>query len=303
VRARVGDWATRVRVLSSSVPRISRALVRLALVGACVGGCGVSQELYNARTTELDKCQGELGRTQNELGQSHARGDQLKEQVEQRDEQIARLQSEAQKLAGNLSATQNEMAALRKSRAMAEQRSDVYRSLVARLRDAISAGTLAVEIRKGKMLVKLADQILFDPGQAALKSDGQKALREVAQALKEIPDRDFLVCGHTDNQPIKTSPYASNWDLSTARAVTVVRFLQSEGVDPRHLAAAGFSEFDAVADNANGATRAQNRRIEVVVMPRIDELPQIDVNEPAAGADAPAAPATSTPPATTPPTP
>jgi chemotaxis protein MotB len=179
---------------------------------------------------------------------------------------------------------------------------------VARLRDAIGAGTLAVEVRKGKMLVKLGDAILFDPGQATLKSDGQRALRQVAQALKEIPERDFLVAGHTDNRPIKNSPYASNWDLSTARAVTVVRFLQGEGVDPRRLAAAGYSEFDALADNDSADSRALNRRIEVVVMPRIDELPQIDINEPAAAApapapDAPASPATSSPPPPASPTP
>jgi chemotaxis protein MotB len=270
----------------------------------CVAGCGVSQELYNTRTTELDKCQGELGRAQGELGQTHARAEQLKEQVEQRDEQIGRLHAESAKLAGNLSATENEMAALRRAHAQAEQRAELYRALEARLRDAISAGTLAVEVRKGKMLVKLAEQILFDPGQASLKADGQKVLREVAQALKEIPDRDFLVAGHTDNQPIKSSPYASNWDLSTARAVTVVRFLQSEGVDPRHLAAAGYSEFDNVADNAVSSERAKNRRIEVVVMPRIDELPGIEVTTPAPEAAAPAraAPATSSPPGPTPPT-
>jgi chemotaxis protein MotB len=204
------------------------------------------------------------------------------------------------------------MEALRRAHAQAEQRNELYRSLIARLRDAIGAGTLAVEVRKGRMLVKLGDAILFDPGQATLKPDGQRALREVALALKEIADRDFLVAGHTDNRPIKNSPFASNWDLSTARAVTVVRFLQGEGVDPRHLAAAGYSEFDAVADNDTEAGRAQNRRIEVVVMPRIDELPQIDISEPQtqpqaatspAPTDAPAAPATSSPPPPAPPTP
>ncbi|MGZ3428983.1 MAG: OmpA/MotB family protein, partial [Polyangia bacterium] len=243
---------------------------------------------------------------QNQLGASHAREDQLRKEREERDDDIARLRADAAKLASNLQATQHEMDALRRAHAQAEQRNELYRTLVARLRDAIGAGTLAVEVRKGKMLVKLGDAILFDPGQATLKSDGQRALRQVAQALKEIAERDFLVAGHTDNRPIKNSPYASNWELSTARAVTVVRFLQSEGVDPRRLAAAGYSEFDALADNDTADSRALNRRIEVVVMPRIDELPQIDINEPAAAApapEAPAAPATSSPPPPTSPTP
>jgi chemotaxis protein MotB len=280
-----------------------------ALTLACVAGCGVSQTEYNARVTEVEKCQAELGQTQTQLGASHAHEDQLRKEREERDDQIAQLHADAAKLATNLQATEHEMEALRRAHAQAEQRNELYRTLVARLRDAIGAGTLAVEVRKGKMLVKLGDAILFDPGQAALKLDGQRALRQVAQALKEIPDRDFLVAGHTDNRPIKNSPYASNWDLSTARAVTVVRFLQGEGVDPRRLAAAGYSEFDALADNDSDSGRALNRRIEVVVMPRIDELPQIDINEPQAPtttpapADAPAAPATSSPPPPATPTP
>jgi chemotaxis protein MotB len=278
-----------------------------ALVLSCVAGCGVSQAEYNVRITEVEKCQAELGQTQNQLGASHAREDQLKKEREERDDEIAHLHADAAKLATNLQATQNEMDSLRRVHAQAEQRNELYRTLVARLRDAIGAGTLAVEVRKGKMLVKLGDAILFDPGQAVLKSDGQRALRQVAQALKEIPDRDFLVAGHTDNRPIKNSPYASNWDLSTARAVTVVRFLQGEGVDPRRLAAAGYSEFDALADNDTPDSRALNRRIEVVVLPRIDELPQIDINEPQAttppATDAPPPAATSSPPPPAAPTP
>ena len=278
---------------------------------AFAAGCGVSQSEYNIRVTEVEKCQAELAQTQNQLGASHAHEDQLRKERDERDDQSAQLHSDAAKLATNLQATEHEMEALRRAHAQAEQRNELYRTLVARLRDAIGAGTLAVEVRKGKMLVKLGDAILFDPGQATLKPDGQRALRQVAQALKEIPERDFLVAGHTDNRPIKSSPYASNWELSTARAVTVVRFLQSEGVDPRHLAAAGYSEFDEVADNDSPEQRAQNRRIEVVVMPRIDELPQIDISEPQAAtpapapapADAPAAGATSSPPPPAAPTP
>lgn len=282
---------------------MSLRLSVLALL--CVSGCGVSQSEYNARLTDFEKCQAELGHNQVELGAAQARLEDKRHDLEQRDEQITKLESDARSLARNLTATQREMDALRRAHAMSEQRNEVYRTLVARLRDAIGAGTLAVEVRKGKMIVKLGDAILFDAGQATLKSAGMVALRQVAQALKEIPDRDFLVAGHTDNRPIKNSPYASNWELSTARAVTVVRYLQAEGLDPRHLAAAGYSEFDTVADNDSPETRAQNRRIEVVVMPRIDELPGIDVSEPAPSPQAaePAPPATGSPTPPAPPTP
>lgn len=249
--------------------------------------CGVSQELYNQRTLEYDRCQSTLGRSQNDLTNARKARDELtREQLEMR-EQLAKLSADRFKLLHDSKMTEQQLEQLKRSQEQAERRGDVYRQLLQRLRGMIDSKTLAVEIRKGKMLVKLGDQVLFDPGKAELRSSGQTALRQVAAALREIPDRDFLVAGHTDNTPIRNSPFRSNWELSAARAVTVVRFLQSEGVDPRHLAAAGFSEFDALADNEQPAERARNRRIEIVLMPRIEELPPIPQGGDDAGRPAP----------------
>jgi chemotaxis protein MotB len=266
-----------------------------------VGACGVSQELYNTRTTELDRCQSELTRTQGDLTNMRQEVDH---QAGAQAHAVA-VEMNYLKLKQDLNATEKQLEELRHARERAEQRSEVYRNLLARLKSMIEAKTIAVEIRKGKMLVKLGDQILFDAGKIELKPDGQQALRQIAAALKEIPDRDFLVAGHTDNVPIKNSPYKSNWDLSAARAVTVVRFLQAEGVDPTHLAAAGYSEFDRLVDNATAEERAKNRRIEIVVMPQLDELPSVAVPaEPAppdGGVSAPDAGPAPAPPATPPP--
>ena len=160
---------------------------------------------------------------------------------------------------------------------MAEARSKVFRDLMKRLQSMISAGKLKVEIRKGRMIVKMSDKILFDPGKTKLKEDGKEALKQLAAVLKDIGDRDFLVAGHTDNVPIKTRKFPSNWDLSGARSVEVVKFLQNEGVDPKHLGAAGFSEHDPVGDNSLEDGRRANRRIEIVLMPNIEELPKIEL--------------------------
>jgi chemotaxis protein MotB len=246
-----------------------------------VGGlsCGVSQELYNQRTLEYDRCQSSLGRAQSDLVNVRKSRDELAESENSLRRENAKLEQDRQKLK-DLDTTRAELERLRRANEQAERRGEVYRQLLAKLRAMIDSKTLAVEIRKGKMLVKLSDEVLFDPGKAELKSSGQQALREVAAALREIPDRDFLVAGHTDNQPIKRSSFHSNWELSTARAVNVVRFLQQEGVDPRRLAAAGFSEFDPIADNEQSVERAKNRRIEIVVMPRLEELPPIPTEEP-----------------------
>ncbi|MCD6500087.1 MAG: OmpA family protein [Deltaproteobacteria bacterium] len=154
-------------------------------------------------------------------------------------------------------------------------RTRLFRRLALKLRAMIQAGSLNVTVRKGRMIVNMANKILFDPGRAKLKQAGKEALQKLAAVLREIPDRDFVVAGHTDNRPVKHSRYRSNWSLSAARAVEVVAFLEKAGVLPRHLSAAGFSSFDPVGDNATVEGRAANRRIEIIVMPKISELPPI----------------------------
>lgn len=89
-------------------------------------------------------------------------------------------------------------------------------------------------------------------------------------------DRKYQVAGHTDDVPIHTARFASNWELSTARAVEVVRFLISNGMKPQQLSAAGFGEFDPAVPNDSTEHRAQNRRIEIVLLPNLSELPSLD---------------------------
>jgi chemotaxis protein MotB len=97
----------------------------------------------------------------------------------------------------------------------------------------------------------------------------------VAKILANV-DRRFLVVGHTDNVPIKTAAFASNWELSTARAVEVVQILIKEGMNPKSLSAAGYSEFDPVAANDTPDHKALNRRIEIVLQPNLSDLPPLD---------------------------
>jgi chemotaxis protein MotB len=89
-------------------------------------------------------------------------------------------------------------------------------------------------------------------------------------------DRHFLVAGHTDNIPIKSKKFASNWELSTARAVEVVKLLVDSGMKPSQIGAAGYAEFDPAAPNATPDGQKQNRRIEIVVEPNLSELPSLE---------------------------
>ena len=100
--------------------------------------------------------------------------------------------------------------------------------------------------------------------------------RMLAGVLSGVAERNFLVCGHTDNVPVgRGNRFKSNWDLSTARAVTVTKLLLEEGVPAARLAAAGFADGDPVADNGSKDGRQKNRRTEIVLMPNIEELPVV----------------------------
>ena len=165
---------------------------------------------------------------------------------------------------------------LRRQTAAAEARAATFRHLVARLKSMIDAGRLRVVIRDGRMLIALPNDVLFDSGKTDIKADGQAALAEVAKVLATITERNFLVAGNTDNLPINTSRFPSNWELSTARAVEVTKFLIENGMRPQVLAAAGYGEFDSVAANDSPEHRAQNRRIEIVLQPNLADLPSLE---------------------------
>jgi len=95
----------------------------------------------------------------------------------------------------------------------------------------------------------------------------------VIEVLETVQDREFVVAGHTDNMPLgKGGAFKSNWELSTARALEVVRVMVASGIPAHQLAAAGYGEFDPIAGNETKEGRAQNRRLEIIVMPRIQEL-------------------------------
>jgi chemotaxis protein MotB len=175
-----------------------------------------------------------------------------------------------------MKATSAQLDELQKQKAAAEARAATYRKLTDQLRSMIDAGQLKVSIRKGRMLISLPNDVLFDSGQATLKQAGQDAVKQVAQALATMTDRQFLVAGHTDDQPIHTRRFASNWELSTARAVTVTRALVEAGMKPDTLGAVGYGEFDPVVPNDSDEHRAQNRRIEIQLQPNLSELPNMD---------------------------
>jgi chemotaxis protein MotB len=167
---------------------------------------------------------------------------------------------------------------LRKAQAAAEARAQLFQQFVQKLKKMIDAGQLKVATRAGRLVIQLPNDVLFDSGQTAIKPAGKDALGQLAKVLVTVRGRAFQVAGHTDNVPIQTARFPSNWELSTARAVEVVKLLIAQGQDPHALSASGYGEFDPIATNDSQEGRAKNRRIELTLQPNLDELvaaPQI----------------------------
>jgi chemotaxis protein MotB len=135
-----------------------------------------------------------------------------------------------------------------------------------------SSEVQAVVQRRGLVVRVLTDKVLFASGQATLQHEGTPLLEEVAQLLNVDQSHPITVEGHTDNVPIATAEFPSNWELSTARATTVVRFLIAHGVGAGRLGAVGYADLHPIASNATAAGRALNRRVEIVLM-RLNPVP------------------------------
>lgn len=184
-----------------------------------------------------------------------------------------RYEAELAATGKTLSASKQEIAQLRAQRAKIEKSLAQFRKLQKAFEKMIGAGEIRVYRRRGRIMVALPSSVLFASGKAKLSRAGLAAVAKVSKVFAKLPDRRFLVAGHTDNVPIRTRKFPDNWSLSTARAAMVTRFLITNGVSPKALAAAGYGEFDPLVPNNSAANKATNRRIEIILMPNIDELP------------------------------
>ncbi len=132
---------------------------------------------------------------------------------------------------------------------------------------------LSVEIKNGNVYVSMSDKLLFKSGSAAIEKGGLEAIKVFASVISKNTDIDILVEGHTDNIPIKTTVYTDNWDLSVARATSIVRKLTEEyKILPTRLTASGKGEFSPRALNSTPEGRASNRRTEIILSPKLDEI-------------------------------
>ena len=198
-------------------------------------------------------------------------------------EELARTTTETQRtifdlkrrnveLEGDKQMLEESIALVKKNKEEAVQNvSKTYEGLLKEMKEEIEHGQIAITELKGKLTVDVVDKILFDSGQAEIKPEGLAVLKRVVDILITVMDKTIRVEGHTDNVPIAgalAKRYPTNWELSAARALTVTRYLEKEGLDPTLLSAAAFGEYQPVADNETAEGRAKNRRIAIILLPK-----------------------------------
>ena len=130
-----------------------------------------------------------------------------------------------------------------------------------------------IKVDKGVVYIDISDKMLFKTGKYEVTQQAKEVLGKVAMVLKNQPDIEFMVEGHTDNVPFRSGVLLDNWDLSVKRATAVVRILQNQyGLDPAKMAAAGRGEYNPLMDNSSDESRAVNRRTRIVILPQLDQF-------------------------------
>jgi chemotaxis protein MotB len=279
-------WGTAlVRAPASPPPGFRRIIMRtlpILFAGVIlISGC-VSHKKYDAAMDHVNKL----------------RSDSLAYE-----DQVRGLQAQVYGLEGNVQLTASELEARKRElkqkdaelKEKAKRMDDLDRKLRMQI-DAMSAlhkkvsdalvnfnaEDLSVDMRDGKVYVSLSEKLLFPSGSAVVEPKGKQALGQLASVLNSSKDINVMIEGHTDTVPIHTARFKDNWDLSTARATSVARILtEDNSVDPTRITSSGRGEFIPVAANTDPVGRQRNRRTEIILVPKLDELYEVvGVTEP-----------------------
>lgn len=221
---------------------------------------------------EISDLKAESVKSAASLDEATAMNQGLRAELERLGKDVDKLLSSKGVLSRSLDEARARLEELRRAQAAAEARAALFREVALKLKRMVDSGRLKIVLRSGRMVLMLSTDVLFDSGKTQIKAEGKEALAEIAGVLRTLPDRAFQVSGHTDNEPIRVSGFASNWELSSERALEVVGFLIQSGMSPNALSAAGYGEFDPVKPNDTRENMAANRRIEIVLQPKIDEF-------------------------------
>ena len=252
----------------------SAALVTLLAAAGCVTQ-GEFDKLQSEKNQEIASLQSSRSALEQQVRNLESQRDSLEKQRDSLTKEKDSLTRENDSLAKQRDSLTEQVAALDAQRTQlqaTEKQSEAhYDALLANLSEELRKGQLQVRQLKGMLTVDVAEQLFFDSGRANLKDTGKQVLQKVAESLKGYDDKAIRIVGHTDNVPITKGlqkVFPSNWELSAARATTVVRFLQDAGIAPERLVATGRAEYAPVSPNDTTEGRQKNRRIEITLIDR-----------------------------------
>ena len=266
--------------MTTSLPRT--ALTALLGVGLLTAGTScVSQKKYKqlqAQNAELTSTRDQLQTQKTALEQQSAQNEEaLRASLLSKNEQVSKLNSSLGATQEDLKSKEERIAEMQR---ILDQKDAAVNALRQKVGDALlgfNANDLTVNVKNGKVYVSLSEQLLFKSGSTKVDPKGVDALKKLATALKGNHDVNVLVEGHTDNVPIArgTAGMKDNWDLSVLRATEITRILAQAGLPPAQVTPSGRSQYLPIAANDNAADKALNRRTEIILTPKLDELFQI----------------------------
>lgn len=233
---------------------------------------------WDKANVKIESLQEEINRLKTDTAELHGRITELESKFSGLDKNYATLRANSSSEINKLSADlQKREARLKEVEDVLRKRDEATNALRDKLQKALlgfQQSGLTVEIKNGKVYVSLTDKLLFDTGSIVIDDKGKQALTELAKVLKSQPEINIAVEGHTDNQKVANlGQIKDNWDLSVLRATSVVRFLTDvEKIDSKRLTATGKGQYQPLAMSNSVDDRSKNRRIEIVLSPKLDEL-------------------------------
>lgn len=246
-------------------------LAAVLFVSFSLGGCYTKGE-YMQKAAESEARAKDLSALQKKYDEEKASLSSERDALKTESSALSRNMTELQQ---KIAATETEnsrlkdnVEQLKKKEVEIKTESDTYKDLLKEMKGEIAQGQITITELKGKLTLDVVDKILFASGDATVKKEGLAVLKRVIEILKNVKDQAIRIEGHTDNKPIHTARYPSNWELAAARAINVTRYLQQQGIDPAILSAVAFGEYKPVADNGTTEGRAKNRRIAIVLVPK-----------------------------------
>ncbi|HEY4154915.1 MAG TPA: OmpA family protein [Puia sp.] len=253
-------------------------LIAMIAVALFLGSC-VPTRKFDASQRALQSARSDSARLAARVSTLESTVSQLKGQVNDLTNKAGELSTDAANKASQLNKSQQELAdqqkRLEQLQALMDQQKKATQEIRKKMSDALvgfNSNELTVSVKNGKVYVSLQENLLFPSGSAVVNPKGKEALGKLAEVLNANPDITVDIEGHTDSIPIR-GKYKDNWDLSTARANSIVRILtQDYSVDPVRVISSGHSLYDPVQTNSTPEGRALNRRTEIILSPRLDEL-------------------------------